>query len=210
MSHPIQTFREYKSECSLYGASEDFFLDNRQFGCFEGEFEKWLKHQRLFVKRYPEQSTKALFDMCLPANKWGFYVSIFERSAKVNHLVSLYPNGFFETVRDDGQVACFLPEPSNRAKFRLSFYRENGPTYHEVYTTRTDALEHLARRGFKASEGALDKLVGTVLWDRGVLITQWLADGIYPMDAIKQSVHIPEIQRLFANDIARLTEQCEV
>lgn len=204
MSYPTLSFRQYKSEYSLYGLSEDYFVDTKDFGCSESEFEKWLKLQRMFIKRYTEQTLKSLEKICLPEKKWGFFISNFERFKKVSYLVNQYPNGYIETVGDDGQVACFLPEPSSRARFRLSFYRDHGPTYHELYATRMEALEWLARRGFKYQEGALEALVGTEVWDRGEIVRGWLEKGIHPMDGLKQDQHMPDVQRLFAEDIANL------
>lgn len=52
MNEDQKSFREFKSEWTLNYEHEDYFLDYVRFGCHETAFEKWLKSQRLFIKRY--------------------------------------------------------------------------------------------------------------------------------------------------------------
>ncbi|GMQ49626.1 hypothetical protein [Vibrio sp. 10N] len=199
MDAPIN-FKTYKSEFSLWGESEDLFIDTELYGCNETEFEKWLNNQRLFIKRYATSTYTQLKDMQMPTKKWSFFQMHYERQTRTNYLVNRYPDGFFEAKgKDEDEVACFLPDTYGKKKYRISFYRKNGPVNHETYSHRLDALSHLANRGFTACEGALDALVGTNEWNRGLYITKWLAEGIHPMDGLKRESHKPEVQMLFAD-----------
>jgi hypothetical protein len=188
-------FYQFKAEYSL-STEESLFIDNI-YGCNEDDFEIWLNKQRIF-KRYNPNYT-ALYDANLPENKWSFFQMHYERQRRTSYLVNAYPNGFFETQKSKDEVACFLPDTYGKKKYRISFYRKNGPTHHETYTHRLDALSHLAHCGFVACEGALDALVGTDEWNRGLYITQWIAEGIHPMDGLKRECHKAEVQRLFAD-----------
>tara|TARA_B110000008_G_C16869475_1_gene524186 strand:+ start:435 stop:1022 length:588 start_codon:yes stop_codon:yes gene_type:complete len=188
-------FYQFKAEYSL-STEDSLFIDNI-YGCNEGEFEVWLNKQRIF-KRYNPDYT-ALYDANLPENKWSFFQMHYERQVRASYLINAFPNGFFEAKRSEGDVACFLPDTYGKKKFRISFYRANGPTYHETYSERLDALSFLAHGGFIACEGALDALVGTDEWNRGLYITQWLAEGTHPMDGLKRECHKAEVQRLFAD-----------
>lgn len=191
------SFREYKSDYTFCG-TDDLFTDTSRFGCIETEFEKWLKSQRLFIKRFAESLNQPLENVRLPVRKWEFFQLHYERSKRTDYLVQTYPDGYFETVSDDGQsVACLLPDTYGKKPLRISFYRKNGPSYHETYSSRTEALTYLANHGYTPKQGALDVLVGTDEWDRGVYVTKWLAEGVHPMDGLKRDQHIPEVARLF-------------
>lgn len=211
MSHSTLSFRNYKSEWGfIESLHHDFFFETQQFGCHESEFEKWLKNQRLFIKRYADQLKKSLHDIVLPENKWSFFTSHFERTKRTEYLISKYPKGFFEAKRGEErelQVACFLPDTYGKKPYRISFYRECGPTYHETYSSRIDALEYLARNGFEACEGALDTLVGTDAWDRDIYVTKWKQEGLFPYEGILRDQHIPEVQRLFSEALIKIKEQ---
>lgn len=194
------SFREYKSDYSFY-ENEDLFLDSKQFGCHETEFEKWLKAQRLFIKRYSLNLVLPLYEMLLPLNKWRFFSDHFEREMQNQFLVSEYPEGFFEAEDEDGQVAAFLPDTYGKMDYRISFYRANGPTYHETYKTRKEALKVLANRKFIAKEGALDALVGTDSWNRGLYICSWIQQGISPMQGLLRDQQKNDVQKLFATEL---------
>ncbi|BBM67883.1 hypothetical protein VA249_45290 (plasmid) [Vibrio alfacsensis] len=194
------SFRDYKSAWTLC-PEDDLFIDTEQYGCHEDEFEKWLKSQRLFIKRFAENCSLQLSDMVLPEKKWGFFTERFEREMHTHYLVNLYPDGFFEAVNDSGEVACFLPEPSSKYEFRISYYRDNGPTYHECYNSRFEALSHMAHYKFKPEDGALDRLVHTDKWNRGLQVAMWLYEGINPHVGLQRDRHIPEIQHLFSVDL---------
>jgi hypothetical protein len=195
------SFREYKSEASLYGLTKDLFFESEasKFGCYEDDFLKWLREQRLFIKRFSEYLNSKLDEICLPERKWGFFQFHYERSKRTEYLINTFPSGFFEAVGKNGEVACFLPDTYGYADkpFRISLYRSDGPTYHDVFKTRLDALTFLANRGYKPLEGALDRLVGTDAWDRGLQVTKWIAEGLHPVDGLKRDKHIPEIAELF-------------
>ena len=200
MDTTVLSFREYKADYSLYTV-EDFFLDESRFGCNETEFEKWLKSQRLFIKRFCQQDV-SLIDVQLPANKWGFFTSYYVRVSRTNYLVSTFPEGFFEAEDEDGQVACFLPDTYGEQPFRISYYRSNGPTYHEAFSNRLEALTKLANGSFKPKEGALDALISTEQWNRGLMVTLWLYEGISPYDGLQRDKSNPEVQQLFAAELA--------
>ncbi|NOI32254.1 hypothetical protein [Vibrio coralliilyticus] len=193
-------FGEYKSDYSFY-ENEDLFLDSSQYGCHETEFEKWLKTQRLFIKRYSLNLVLPLYEMLLPLKKWRFFSERFEREMQNQFLVSEYPEGFFEAEDEDGQVAAFLPDTYGKMDYRISFYRANGPTYHETYETRQEALKVLANRKFIAKEGALDALVGTSSWNRGIYICSWIQEGISPMEGLLRDRQQSEVQQLFADEL---------
>lgn len=199
MNNSVLSFREYKSAASLYGLSQDLFFESEasKFGCIETEFEKWLKSQRLFIKRFADYLDTQLDQICLPERKWGFFQLHYERSKRTEYLTSVYPDGFFETVNDSGTVACFLPDTYGDKPYRVSLYRSNGPTYHDVFSSRTEALTYLAHGGYKPQQGALDALVGTHEWNRGLQVARWLQEGIHPFEGLKRDKHIPEIACLF-------------
>lgn len=192
------SFQEYKSQWTLTHEHEDFFLDVEQYGCHETTFERWLKRQRMFIKRYGENCTIKLCDLELPERTWQFFTRHFERVTRTQYLVDKYPDGFFEAITEDGQVAAFLPDTYGKKPYRLSFYGENGARYHETYDSRSEALTVLAHRKYSAKEGVLDALVGTDSWNRGVYICNWIAEGILPHDGLKRDKHIPEVAQLFA------------
>jgi hypothetical protein len=200
MKFPTTTFMAFKAECSLQPEG-DYFIDMTKYGCNETEFEKWLKSQRLFVKRFGQESVE-LDNVQLPINKWMFFTEHFERAMRTKFITSNYPKGWFEAKKEDGQVAAFLPEPDDKYKYRISYYRENGPTYHECYNSRTEALTHLANGNFIAEDGVLDALLHTDKWNRGIYVTKWLAEGIHPTQGVERERSNPEIQRLFADVLA--------
>ncbi len=211
MSLTPLSFRNYKSEWGFIADNSlDYFFETQLFGCHETEFEKWLKRQRLFVKRYSEQLKKSLNDIVLPENKWGFFTSRFERAKRTEYLISKYPDGYFETQKGEGkelQVACFLPDTYGQKPYRISFYRKCGPVYHESYDSRLEALEHLARSGYEHAEGILDSLVGTVEWDRDIYVTKWKQENLFPWEGIKRDQHIPEVQHLFADALIEIKKK---
>lgn len=205
------SFLEYKSLYSFSEAHEDYFHETtgEKFGCTEDKFWKWLRTQRLFIKRYAGDAV-TFHEVQMPEKKWSFFLFHYERSTRTHFLVNSYPSGYFECIEkgDDSHVACFLPEPSGDADkpYRLSFYRPSGPTYHEVYRTRTEALTYLANHGYKPCIGALDALVGTVEWDRGLVVTRWLSEGIHPTEGLKRDSGIAEVAQLFQSELKSLNE----
>ena len=194
----LLTFRRFKAKYSLHLEHEDHFKDSPVvFKCSEPSFHRWLLQQRMIVTRFSDQLSKRLNDFELPLNKWDFFLEHYEREQETIYLINTFPDGYFEAVADDGQVACFLPDTYGKKPYRLSFYRSNGPTYHETYTTREEALSYLARRGYKPLEGALDMLVGTDTWNRGLQVCQWIAEGISPQEGLLRDKHKSEVSRLF-------------
>ncbi len=201
MDTSLVTFRKYKSDYSFALPTENYFQYDELYGCNESEFEKWLRKQRLFIKRF-SQPNVPLEKVRLPINKWGFFIKHYKKETRTNFLVSTFPDGFFEAINDDGLVAAFLPDTYGQAPYRISYYRDNGPVYHEAFNTRTDALVKLARSNFKAEEGVLDNLLNTERWDRGLIVAIWLSEGIHPMEGLKRDKDLPEIQKLFAAELS--------
>lgn len=204
MSKNLETlsFREFKSIWTLQADNEDYFFDTARYGCHEDVFYHWLKKQRLMIKRYSIQQSNSLMDFQLPENKWFFFIDHFNRQMETKFLVTRYPDGFFEAINDEGGVAAFLPETYGKEPYRLSFYKSNGPIHHMTYSTRLDALKHLARQGYVAKEGVLDKLVGTDEWNRGLYVCTWLSKGIHPTDGVQMEKENPEVKRLFKLELA--------
>ncbi len=201
MDNPVLSFQEFKSEYSFQQPAEDYFLDELHLGCNETEFEKWLKSQRLFIKRFGQLDVP-LNDVHLPVKKWFFFTSHFERVKRTQYLTSTFPEGFFEAIGENGEVACLLPDTYGNEPYRISYYRENGPTYHETFSNRSEALTKLANGRFVAKEGALDELLHTPKWDRGLQVAIWLSEGIHPTKGLKRDKHLPEVQRLFASELS--------
>lgn len=195
----ILTFSDFKSEYCIFYGKDEYWRDSlfAVFGCNEETFETWLKKQNIVKKRYINQIDKPLCEFSLTLDKWDFFIEHFEREMRRTYIIRNYPSGYFEAVRDDGQVACFLPDTYGKQPYRLSFYRKTGPIHHEAYSSRDEALGYLATRGYKAEKGALDRLVGTVLWDRGVQVCQWIAEGISPQEGLLRDKHKSEVSRLF-------------
>ncbi|GLQ71075.1 hypothetical protein [Vibrio penaeicida] len=177
--------------------SEDMGLFNdNPYGLSNESFTQWLNQQRMY-KRFHNSFTH-VEDASLPERKWGFFVTTFKRIQKKSFLSSQFPNGFFEAVNDQGQVACLLPEPdkNREEKFRISLYDERGPRYHEVFHTRTEALHSIAGK-YHYEPGALDALVGTEDWDRGLCTLGWISDGLTPLEGYQRDKSNPEVNRLF-------------
>jgi hypothetical protein len=195
------SFREYKSECSLNLLHEDLFLDTEasKYGCYEDDFLEWLREQRLFIKRFATANAETLNDVRMPERKWGFFSLMYERSKRTAFLINTYPDGFFECIKDGDtdDVACFLPDTYGEKPYRISLYKSNGPTYHDVFNSREEALTYLAQKGYKPCENALERLVGTDRWDRGLQVTRWIQEGIHPTEGLERDKHIPAIARLF-------------
>lgn len=197
-------FATYKTETSLYGLEEDLFIDN-SFGCHEVSFEKWLNKQRMFIKRFNTTGAyMELSDMTLPMNKWGFFTFHYERSMRTEYLKKSFPSGYFESMSKDGEIATFLPEPSGKYKYRISYYRKY-PTWHECFNSREEALTKLANGGYAVVEGELDKRTDTLDWAKGLWTGKWIndvnAERISIQEAFDRDWHIPEVQELFPNKL---------
>lgn len=196
---------EYKAYASLHGNSQDLFYEteNEIFGCNEESFYEWLLEQRMFQSEYKNNKVHSLSDVMMPNRMWGFFVKHFTRFKRTKYLVEQFPSGYFEAVCsvDENKVAALLPDTYGKKPYRISFYTDRGPTYHETFSTRIEALIHLANQGYVAKEGALDSLVGTEAWDRGLQITRWLSEGLHPMDGLKRDKKSKEIAKLFSQEI---------
>ncbi|EGR4213927.1 hypothetical protein NTH44_003349 [Vibrio metoecus] len=208
MSNRIVTFHEYKQTWTLQDSHEDYFLDSASQGCNETSFGAWLTEQKSILSSYPNPNSLTLDSISLPEGKWHFYIDMFERDFLSTYLCNKYPEGYFEAVREDGEVAALLPDTYGKGKypFRISYYRENGPINHDVFNSRLDAIKVLASRKFIAKEGALDNLVGTVPWNRGLYVCQWISEDIHPNEGIIRDQHLPEVQQLFADNLLSLSK----
>ena len=198
---------QFKSECSLICEDEDlFYYASQHYGCSENAFEKWLNKERIFIKRYAIKAYVDLYTIRLTEDTWRFYTERYERESKTQHLVAQYPEGYFEAVGKDGIVACFLPDTYGEKPYRLAFYRDVGPTYHETYRSREEALDHLAKRGFVAQAGALERLStqNSDKWNQGLWITKWISEHLTPYQGLQRDSHIPEVQQLFATALTQL------
>ncbi len=171
------------------------FNDN-PYGMTNESFTKWINQKRMF-QRFNKSYTH-IESAVLPERKWSFLAMHFEIHMKSLYFIKQFPDGFFEAINDAGQVACFLPEPdTNRPqKFRISLYDERGPIYHDVFDTREDALSFIAGK-YHYKPGALDRLVGTEEWDRGVLTLGWISDGLTPLEGYRRDFDNPDVQKLF-------------
>lgn len=182
-----QAFTDFKSQCRadiLAFDNKDIFSDYdgkaNLYGCNEVEFCKWLYEQRLFKRFYPD-SNPELELTSLPAKKWLFFKKHYTLQVRNHHIWSTYPNGFFEAINEDNKVACLLPEPSGKYPYRVSLYDESGPIYHECFNSRDEALTFMAKGDYNHKENALDSLVGTPKWNRGIYLLKWKGEGIMPM-----------------------------
>jgi hypothetical protein len=197
----VVTYVNFKFETYFCDSEDDLFNDQSEsvWLCSESDFEKWLKSQRLMIKRYASELEKPINEICLPENMWMFFKKHYCIQKKTSFLMSNFPaSGFFEAINDEkGKVACLLPEPSSAARYRVSLYRDTGPIRHIPFNDRDEAVSYIAKQGYKLQDGALDALVGTDDWNRGVYICKWISEGIFPIDGIEQNKDNPEIQRLF-------------
>lgn len=192
-------FNLFKQDFGLIAEGEDFFHYNSH-GATESDFVEWLNKQRMFA-RFNVGYT-ALYNALLPVKKWSFFIKMYELQVKKLSLRKQYPDGWFEAVSEH-DVACFLPDTYGAKPFRVSVYGENGPRFHEVFDSREDALDYLSRGEYKVQDGALERIVGTDKWDRGLYVARWLSEGIHPNDGLKSNYqNSPEIQKLFAVEIA--------
>ncbi|NRB78368.1 MAG: hypothetical protein HRU38_06830 [Saccharospirillaceae bacterium] len=108
------------------------------------------------------------------------FIHILKKETSADWLELIVPND------DRKPVAVILPEPNTKAGLiRLSFYTKNGPINHAIYPSKLAAIEAALKSGYiKVKEGALDSIVGTNDWHRGLYICQWAEEQVYPYDAI--------------------------
>jgi hypothetical protein len=206
MPNEMITFAEYKQTDS--GLCIELEVPNGS----ESDFSQWLTSQkRFFDRRGINSDDVSLSSTQLKWKHWDFLLIQYERMKQCEAYASDYPEGFFEAVNVDNNqdLVCFLPEPSHRmiAKgypYRLAYYDQHGPRYHECYQTREEALIHIGRAGYKATSGQLEKLSITDDWKRGFWIQKWRDESIYPLDGIRQNRHVPEVFALFAKEISEL------
>ncbi|CAH1592384.1 conserved hypothetical protein [Vibrio jasicida] len=194
------TLQTYKNETTFY-PEKDLFNDSLLDGVSEQSFESWLKCFPAFQRRFgTTEGKRNLSEMTLPCNKWYRYAEMFEAHCLAETIKSKYPEGFFECRNQNGEIAAFLPEPSDKANFRIALYSLNGPITHHTYNSREEALEELAKSGFKHEEGAVDSLPGILSFDRGVTIGLWADEGIWPSVGFERDKHLPHIKREFAEN----------
>lgn len=196
-------FFDYKSKWTLNHPNEDFFLYELH-SCGEDDFVKWLRADQELICKHPEILSLQLNNVEIDENIWHELTDAFNKQQSKNLLKNVYPDGYFESINDKGGVAALLPDTYGKAKLRVSYYKENGPIYHEVYQNRYEALEVLYRQKYKPVEGALDSLVGTNAWNRGLYVCQWLSRGLHPIEGLKQNLTSKEVQLLFEDDIKLL------
>lgn len=91
------------------------------------------------------------------------------RKAEAERLIREYGEIGLELVDSDGRLAVVLPEPSQRGGLRLSFYDENGPANHNMYSTPCEAVVDAIKGGYRTpAPGRLDALTDLPSWRRGV------------------------------------------
>ncbi|MFL7013662.1 hypothetical protein [Enterovibrio norvegicus] len=206
MTDSIMTFAQFKDKCSLYLQDEDHFTDYHIFGGTESNFETWLNKQRLVLAEFGKH--RFLADMELPEKRWMFFETHYVRQIEEEYLINNYPKGYFEAIRKKcNTVACFLPDTYGKFPYRITFAGSNGPIYHEVFSTRNEALLYLARRDYTASPGALDALTNFESWDRGVMVCRWLSQGISVIDGVTRDQNDPEVGTLFADLILQINSK---
>lgn len=197
-------FKQNRCEELLLNSEDDLFseysLEYNQFSLSESDFILWLFNLDLFLRRYPEYNTSctALETMLISHNHWLRYYKAYIAAREMSWLMTIYPEGFFESVNKNGKVACFLPEQSGKYLYRVALFDQSGPIYHECFNSRNDALLYLAKNHFTYQVGALDNLVGTTEWNKGLHILRWIQEGITPLLGYQRDINQqPELQHLF-------------
>lgn len=192
-------FKTFKAEFTL-SPNEDYYVDHidKQMGLSEHGFHSWLKGKEITMERILAKANGVL---AMKPEKWEFFLTQYERSVTEDYIISKQypPTGFFETSDQSGNVCCFLPDTYGDKPFRLSFYDNHGPRNHEVFSTRKEAYRHMARKGYHLDHGALDQLVGTKSWNRGLQLLEWISMGVHPTHGLERakSENQQEILALF-------------
>ncbi|MDF9399153.1 hypothetical protein [Vibrio sp. 1180_3] len=197
----VVTFSDFKESQSLE-PEKDYFFYEGIVNCNEKNFKQWLKRRPLFAIH--NVNVGNFTEAKLTTKHWERLAISYKRHQAESELVSQYPDGYFEALNQDGQVACFLPEPclkmkNNGYKFRLSFFDKDGPRYHECFKTKDEALLQLAKKQYVyTGESILDGLTQCDDWDRGMWMTKWISENITPMDGLSRDKGIPEVSYLFS------------
>ncbi|MCG3884876.1 hypothetical protein I3271_09260 [Photobacterium leiognathi] len=101
---------------------------------------------------------------------------------------------------DRKALVVILPEPypSQRDKgnmFRLGYYNETGSSYHENYRIFKEAVYKALISGYNVLEvGALDKLVDTRLWNRGIVVSKAAQKGVWLNEYLEKFATNEELQ----------------
>lgn len=86
---------------------------------------------------------------------------------------------------DEIELAVILPEPDIKQRekgniYRVSYYRKSGMSYHEVFKSFKEAVKETVMHGYsKLASGTLDSLVGTLDWNRGLIICMAAQSGVW-------------------------------
>lgn len=194
-------FNQFKSEFTL-NPNEDYYAEHidRQMGLSEQGFLIWLKGKKATMERLLAKANNVF---AMKPKEWEFYLYHYERAVIEDYIVSKqYPDKvFFEASDSKGNVCCFLPDTYGDKPYRLSFYDKNGPRNHREFSTRKKAYIEMARKGYQLDHGALDRIVGTRSWNRGLQLLKWASQGIHPTSGLeiaeREGQH--EILELFSN-----------
>ncbi|PSW28407.1 hypothetical protein C9J21_20655 [Photobacterium phosphoreum] len=86
---------------------------------------------------------------------------------------------------DEVDLAVILPEPDIKQRekgniFRISYYNKSGMRYHAVFKSFKEAVKETVMQGYsKVASGTLDSLVGTLDWNKGLVICKAVQSGVW-------------------------------
>lgn len=170
----------------------------------ESEFMCWCENEVIFKSR-----SKGLpfNEVAVTKKHWERLLKKYNNSLEVEFLKAQYPDGFFEAKNDEGTVATLLPDTYGDKQFRVSTYRSNGPTGHKTFQYHHEAIQHLAENRFHVAHGALDELIGTNEWNRGLWVCKWANECGSSFEGLKRDLLNSEVQKIFSEDIKLYREK---
>lgn len=193
------SFNSYK-ESELLDPAQDPFEQDAHKGCSEDDFNIWLQ-----IEAWTEtmEFNSHIGEVIrLPLHVWEHLSQRYIHEKTLAFVNRQYPKDTFFEAKLDDQVACLLPNTENTDYlYKVAFYNASGPINHALFKHRHKAVDYIARQGFRFHPGALDDLVGTERWNRGIWINKWIQEGIDCVKGLYRDQHIPEVAHLFKRDL---------
>ncbi len=90
---------------------------------------------------------------------------------------------YFELKQKDcARAVAILPTVNDYEKrWKLAYFDERGPIFHETFDTRKEAVCSALKAGYlEVCDGHMDKLSSTLTWKKGSHITEMLRLGLDP------------------------------
>ena len=205
-------FKQFKYEAFLLSkkGNLDLFTNCCSInGVTEADFFLWFKEQ--IQVRVQLRNGVTLENVLFKEKKWHFFYDNFERNLLEKQAIELFPkDGFFEAINKDGRVAAFLPEPSSKGLFRVSYYDKNGPVRHQIYNDRVVACACMAKDGYlEQKEGSLELLISNNedSWNRGLWVCRFSQEYNSVIKGVIAYITNAEVQHLFANTLELINKE---